>query len=182
MPLLSLMTLAFDMFVSSFIDGTPWKDEVGKLSRMSKITKQQIVDFANKYFGDNYAVIYKNKGQDSTIKKMEKPTITPIVMNRDSSSLFLRSIQNSKVTPIEPVFLDFNKDMQKLAAKSNIQVLYKKNPTNDLFTLMYVFDMLHLSGIVMHFLIRSIYSPSLCNALFIVFVYQFQLAKIVQFL
>ncbi len=130
-----------DMFVSSFIDGTPWKDEVDKLSRMSKITKQQIVDFANKYFGDNYAVIYKNKGQDSTIKKMEKPTITPIVMNRDSSSLFLRSIQNSKVTPIEPVFLDFNKDMQKLAAKSNIQVLYKKNPTNDLFTLMYVFDM-----------------------------------------
>ena len=47
-----------DMFVSSFIDGVDWKDEVASLDRMSKVTKQQIVDFAYKYFGDNYALIY----------------------------------------------------------------------------------------------------------------------------
>ena len=32
-----------DMFVSSFIDGVDWKDEVASLDRMSKVTKQQIV-------------------------------------------------------------------------------------------------------------------------------------------
>ena len=51
-----------DMFVSAFINGTEWKDEVEALDRMSKITKQQIVDFANKYFGDNYALVYKKQG------------------------------------------------------------------------------------------------------------------------
>ncbi|RHJ78520.1 pitrilysin family protein [Parabacteroides sp. AM08-6] len=130
-----------DMFVSSFIDGVDWKDEVASLDRMSKITKQQIVDFANKYFGDNYALIYKREGKDPDEKKIEKPAITPIVMNRDSSSLFLKEIQASQVAPIEPVFLDFNKDMQKLEAQSGIDVLYKKNETNDIFNLMYVFDM-----------------------------------------
>ena len=30
-------------------------------------------------------------------------------MNRDSSSLFLKEIQASKVAPIEPVFLDYSK-------------------------------------------------------------------------
>lgn len=130
-----------DMFVSSFIDGTDWKDEVEQLDRMSKVTKQQIVDFANKYFGDNYALIYKRQGKDPNEKKMEKPAITPIVMNRDSSSAFLKEIQMAKVNPIEPVFLDFDKDLQKLTAKSDIPVLYKKNTSNDLFTLMYVFEM-----------------------------------------
>lgn len=85
-----------DMFVSSFIDGVDWKDEVASLDRMSKVTKQQIVDFANKYFGDNYALIYKRQGKDPNEKKIDKPKITPIVMNRDSSSLFLKEIQASK--------------------------------------------------------------------------------------
>ena len=58
-----------DMFVSSFIDGVDWKDEVASLDRMSKVTKQQIVDFANKYFGDNYALIYKDKVKTRTKRR-----------------------------------------------------------------------------------------------------------------
>lgn len=130
-----------DMFVSSFINGVDWKDEVAQLDRMSKITKPQIVEFANKYFGDNYAVVYKREGKDPNEKKIDKPKITPIVMNRDSTSAFLKEIQAAKVTPIEPVFLDYDKDLQKLTAKSDIPVLYKQNATNDIFSLMYVFDM-----------------------------------------
>ena len=52
-----------DMFVSAFINGVDWKDEVAQLERLSKVTKQQIVDFANKYFGDNYALIYKERAR-----------------------------------------------------------------------------------------------------------------------
>ena len=130
-----------DMFVSSFIDGVDWKDEVASLDRMSKVTKQQIVDFANKYFGDNYALIYKRQGKDPNEKKMPKPEITPIVMNRDTASTFLKEIQASVVTPIEPVFLDYSKDLTQLKAKSDIPVLYKQNTTNDIFQLIYLFDM-----------------------------------------
>ena len=131
-----------DMFVNAFINGVDWKDEVAQIDRMSKITKQQIVDFANKYFGnDNYALVYKREGKDPNEKKIDKPQITPIVMNRDSSSAFLKEIQASEVAPIEPVFLDYDKDIQKLTAKSDIPVLYRQNTTNDLFSLIYVFNM-----------------------------------------
>ena len=109
---------------------------------MSKLTKQNIVDFANKYLKDNnYAVIYKKQGKDPNEKKMSKPAITPIVMNRDTASSFLKEIQASTVQPIEPVFLDFSKDLSLLKAKSDIPVIYKQNDTNDLFQLMYLFDM-----------------------------------------
>lgn len=128
-------------FVSSFINGTDWAKEVTRIDRLSKITKKQVMDFANSKFKNNYAVVYKRIGKDPTELKIEKPQITPIVTNRDVSSQFLREIQASEVTPIEPVFLDFDKDMEILKAKSNIPVLYKQNVTNGIFSIAYVFEM-----------------------------------------
>ena len=131
-----------DMFVSSFINGTDWKDEVTAIDRMAKLTKEDIVAFANKYLKeDNYAAIYKKQGKDPNEKKMTKPEITPIISNRDVASPFLAEVQESAVQPIEPVFLDFKKDLNQLTAKSDIPILYKQNVTNDLFQLIYVFDM-----------------------------------------
>ena len=72
---------------------------------------------------------------------MTKPEITPIITNRDVASPFLVEVQESAVKPIEPVFLDYQKDMSQLKAKSDIPVLYKQNVANDLFQLIYVFDM-----------------------------------------
>lgn len=131
-----------DWFVQSFINGSQWADEVTALDRMAKLTKQDIVDFANKYLkDDNYAIIYKRQGKDPNEKKIEKPQITPIVMNRDTVSAFLKEIQASTVQPIEPVFLDFSKDLTQLKAKDDIPVIYRHNSTNDLFELIYLFDM-----------------------------------------
>ena len=131
-----------DMFVQSFVNGSDWADEVTALDRMSRLTKNDIVAFANKYLKDNnYAIIYKKQGKDPNEKKMSKPEITPIVMNRDTVSAFLKEIQASTVQPIEPVFLDYSKDLAQLKAKSDIPVLYKQNTTNDLFQLIYLFDM-----------------------------------------
>lgn len=72
---------------------------------------------------------------------MTKPEITPIITNRDVASPFLVEVQESAVKPIEPVFLDYQKDMSQLKAKSDIPILYKQNVANDLFQLIYVFDM-----------------------------------------
>lgn len=130
-----------DMFVEAFIHGVDWKDEVTSLDRMSKITKDEIVSFANTYFNDNYAVIYKKQGKDPNEKKIDKPSITPIFTNRDTTSAFLKEIQNTVVTPIEPVFLDYSKDLTQTKTSTNIPVLYKQNEVNDVFQLIYLFDM-----------------------------------------
>ena len=129
-------------FANAFQAGIEWKDYVGRLDRMKKITKQQIVDFANKYFGNNnYAVIYKKVGKDPNEKKIEKPEITPINANRDAESAFFVEIKNTTVKPIEPVFLDFNKDLNVTDIKKDLPLLYKKNVENELFQLNYLFDM-----------------------------------------
>ena len=38
-----------DIFVNSFINGTNWEDEVTAIDRMAKLTKEDIVAFADKY-------------------------------------------------------------------------------------------------------------------------------------
>ncbi len=131
-----------DMMLSTFVNGIDWADEVTAIDRISKITKADIVAFANQYLKDtNYAVIYKLQGKDLNEVKISKPTITPIVMNRDAVSPFLKEVQLSQVSPIEPVFLDFKKDLSQLQAKANIPVLYKQNTDNSLFELCYIFEM-----------------------------------------
>ena len=134
-----------DWFVQSFVNGTDWANEASSLNRLAQITKQQVVDLANKYLrDDNYAVIYKRQGKDPNEKKIDKPHITPIAMNRDTASAFLRQIQieAANAAPIEPVFLDYTKDLTQLTAKNGtIPVLYKQNEENDIFQLVYYFDM-----------------------------------------
>ena len=134
-----------DWFVQSFVNGTDWANEASSLNRLAQITKQQVVDLANKYLrDDNYAVIYKRQGKDPNEKKIDKPQITPIAMNRDTASAFLRQIQTeaANAAPIEPVFLDYAKDLTQLTAKNGaLPVLYKQNEENDIFQLVYYFDM-----------------------------------------
>ncbi len=124
--------------LNAWVTGESWADAVTSLDRQSKLTKEDIVAFANKYFNDNYVVVYKR--EDKNIKKIDKPQITAIATNRNEESEYLKSVKAIQTTPIEPVFIDYDKDLSKGAAK-NVPLLYKQNTENDLFELNFVLDM-----------------------------------------
>ena len=129
-----------DMFVQSFINGTDWADEVAWLDNLSKVTKQDVIDWANKYLGENnYAVVYKRLGEDKNVQKVSAPKITPIKANRDAQSVFLTEIQESEVVPIEPVFVDYDQQMKKFQA-NGLDVLYAENDVNDIADVTYRFN------------------------------------------
>ena len=123
-------------YVDAFICGIDWKDAAGEIDRLCSVTKEDVIAFANQYLGDdNYAVIYKRTGVDNDVKKIAAPKITPIVSNRDAVSDFVKTIQETEVKPIEPVFVDFSRDMSKFELAKGAEVLYKQNKINDIFTL-----------------------------------------------
>lgn len=129
-----------DMFVDAFIDEIDWAQEVGKIDRISKISKQELVDFANRFFTNGYVTVFKRQGIDSLQKKIDKPAITPIPANRDMMSQFVEDIQNAKVKPIQPKFVDFKKDLTFSETKSKLPLLYVQNQENGLFELNFRFD------------------------------------------
>ena len=132
-----------NQFMRAFINGKKWEQEVGYLNRISKMTKQQIVDFANRFFTNGYATIFKTQGVDSTQKKIDKPAITPIQANRDQKSAFVKAIQESEVEPIQPVFVDFSKDLTITETKKKLPLYYKKNVDDGLFNLVFRYEFGH---------------------------------------
>lgn len=131
---------AAQILLFSFVNGMNWEDQVNRIDFQSKLTKQDIVDFCNNYFKDNYVAVYKREGTPDD-KKIEKPQITPIPTNRDAESEFLAKIKTREVQPIEPIFLDYSKDLSVTKVKKDIPLLYKQNTTNPIFSLYYVFEM-----------------------------------------
>lgn len=129
-------------FVDSFIYGHDWSDDVHRLDRMAAVTKQDVMEWAGKYLGENnYAVVYKHVGANPMNKKIDAPEITPIATNRDKQSDFLSEIASSEVKPIEPVFVNYAKDMSKFKAMpQKLEGLYKLNTDNDIATLSFRFD------------------------------------------
>jgi predicted Zn-dependent peptidase len=129
-------------FVESFINETKWQYEINMMERLSKITKQDIMKFAEDNFKDNnYVVVFKRVGEDKNVEKVDKPQITPIEVNRDDQSPFVKTILSSVPSEIQPQFIDYNKDILKSNLQSNIPLLYSQNTENDLFDLYYSFDM-----------------------------------------
>jgi predicted Zn-dependent peptidase len=121
--------------------GEKWNTEVGYIEQMSRISKKELVDFANKLLGDNnYVLLYKRKGEDKNIVKVEKPPITPVETNAGKQSAFVKEITSTPLPTIKPVWIDYTKDLQR-GKVGNADVLYVQNKDNDLFRLYYRFDM-----------------------------------------
>lgn len=122
-----------------FSKGDNWKGVVSSNDDMAKISKEEIMKVANKYLGDNYVVLYKRKGEDKSIVKVDKPAITPVETNAGKESPFVLAIAKMPVSEIKPQWLDFDKDITK--GKAGIaDILYVQNKENDLFNLYYRFD------------------------------------------
>ena len=125
----------------AFVEHRNWQDVCNEIDELSKITKKDIVDFANRLFKDNnYVIVNKLKGEPEPILKVSKPPITPIEVGRDNESAFLKEIKSRQVKPIEPDFLDFGKDLQKGKAANGAEILYVQNKENATFNLVYRFD------------------------------------------
>ncbi|MEJ5145292.1 M16 family metallopeptidase [Sphingobacterium sp. MYb388] len=129
-----------EQLMSTFTSELDWANELAYTDRLSKITKKDIVNFANKYLSDvNYVTILKEKGQDMNVAKVEKPAITPITVNRNVQSAFLKQINEMPEQDIKPKWINFEQDLSK-SNLQDLELLAVQNKNNELFSLTYHFD------------------------------------------
>ncbi|MBO3271517.1 M16 family metallopeptidase [Hymenobacter defluvii] len=128
-------------FVAAFIARQDWKDYLKQFDDFAKIKKEDVVRVANQYYQNNYVVVYKRTGQDKTTEKVVKPAITPVPVNRDAASDFYKQVTAMQSPELQPVFVDYKKDIQEVKLSSGVPVFYTRNAENNLFNLYYVLDM-----------------------------------------
>ncbi|MCB9252772.1 MAG: insulinase family protein [Flavobacteriales bacterium] len=123
-----------------FVLGVNYQYALKLDEEMLSFSKDDLMNFAKKYYSNDYVVCYKHKGKDTTIQKIDKPLISKVEVNRDAVSPFVDNILKAESKKLQPRYLDFNKDLTKLKLKNGVEAFYVKNEINGLFTLYYVLE------------------------------------------
>ncbi|MBS1662846.1 MAG: insulinase family protein [Bacteroidetes bacterium] len=114
--------------------------DVAELDEQATVSKAELVAVANKYLKNNYVLLYKRKGEDKNIVKVDKPPITPVETNAGKQSPFVKQVESMTVAPVSPQWLDFQSGIAR--GKAGIaDVLYVPNKDNELFHLYYRLEM-----------------------------------------
>jgi len=121
----------------SFLSGKSWNYDLQYFPRLEKVTKDDIIRAAKKYFTDSYVVVHKKNGK-ADIESIEKPKIDPIEMNASAQSDFAKQILEIKNEPLQPQFLKENEHYLK-SSKNGIDFVTVENPVNNVFSLTWHF-------------------------------------------
>ncbi|WP_418650262.1 M16 family metallopeptidase [Tenacibaculum aestuariivivum] len=134
-------TALANAYLNAFIHHQNWGYQVQFLEDLKKISKQELVKFANQFYQNNYVVTYKRKGEDKNIVKVSNPGITPINLNRGQNSAFFIEFNKQKSAPLKPKFINYKTAIKEVKTNNGITVSYVENENNDLFDLNFIFDM-----------------------------------------
>lgn len=134
------MNMAFVLH-DQFVSGKSWAEYLAGVETMSRITKSDVMAFAKKWFGGHYTTVYKLSAEDKDIPKVEKPEIQPVEVNRNDQSPFISQVLSMNVPDIQPVFLDYSKDLRQSLLQEGLPVWSVRNTINGLFECYIVLDM-----------------------------------------
>lgn len=124
---------------NAFIQKQSWEEVLGEIDQLRQITKQELMQFANNFYQNNYVVVFKEKGENNKLIRVENPGITPIVLNRTDQSLFYKEFSQIPEKEIKPVFLDY-KALIKVKELEHTPFYFIKNTTNELAGLYFIYD------------------------------------------
>ncbi len=124
-----------------FIHNLKWEDELNHIDELAKLTKQDLIKFANENYKENYVIIYKNQGPNPDVVKVDKPEITAVSLNRDESSEFYKEFMKTGSPRLTPQFLDYKNLIASTNITNNVKLDYIQNKENELFNFSYIFDM-----------------------------------------
>ena len=123
------------LLMSIILDNKPWEDIKSYPQKINSVTKDQIVEVANKYFNDNYLILRSDKGQHDKVK-LEKPPFKPVApKNTEAKSEYANALDKIVPNKVRPRFVDFGKDVVFEDIGENLHFYYVKNPVNTIFSM-----------------------------------------------
>lgn len=124
----------------SYIKGRTWEEELNEMDEYASFTKDDVVNFANEFFKENYVVVNKEKGVNDKLIRVENPGITPVKINRDTQSEFLKEILADKTEDIKPEFIDYQKEIVT-DERNGKKLSFVKNKYNDIAQMHFIFPL-----------------------------------------
>ncbi len=121
----------------AYIHRQAWDDAVQDITRLSAVTKEDVIRVANTYLNDTYVSAQLINGK-SKVVQVEKPQIDAIPLNSGAESEFARKILGMSYEAIPPYFIKQGRDYRKTHI-NGITYYTTRNPINNLFTITWTF-------------------------------------------
>lgn len=124
--------------VQCFGEGTSWEDFLNYNTLIDKVTKEDVIRVANKYFTENYFAIHSKTGFP---KKdiLQKPGFKPVVTDQKEESAYAKKFNSTISTSGTPKFLSFDKDANMLKINESDKLYVVPNKVNDIFSLRMIY-------------------------------------------
>jgi predicted Zn-dependent peptidase len=127
------------VLIRLFSQGKTWADYQDELKRADLLTKDDVVNVANTYFGDDYLYVRKKTGRYGK-NKLAKPDFAPILpKHTDATSEYGKWLEKIPVQEEKPRFVDFKKDVQTISLSDYATLYVTPNPVNHIFTFKIVY-------------------------------------------
>jgi predicted Zn-dependent peptidase len=124
---------------SAFIDHRPWEQVVGRLARLRRVTREEIISAANRYLTDDRIVVYRQRGEHKP-PAIPKPVITPVELDPSRRSPFASELLATPAAPLEPQRLRAGQDYQRHTIPAG-PLYWAPNRRSDLFDLTYQWEL-----------------------------------------
>ena len=130
-----------DLMMELFSQNTSMDDFQKHSEKIEMLTKEDVINAANKYFGDNYLYISKKTGSYPK-DEISKPDFAPIPMNHDNkNSQYALNLDASAPQELPTVeIIDFEKVTNKIKINDLVTLYVTPNKVNDLFNLSVVYE------------------------------------------
>ncbi len=128
-------------FQNLFASYSTLKETEQELDRLEKMTKSELTDIANKYFGQDQLQVTKTLGRYPNTS-LPKPPYTPVTgTSANVTSLFAKQLQTLPYRQREIRTLNLNQDKDTLALseRPRTTLYYTHCPYNDLFQLTLIY-------------------------------------------
>ncbi|MBI3233399.1 MAG: insulinase family protein [Bacteroidetes bacterium] len=132
-----------DMILDAFTTDFDWAKYLEEFDVIQSLGKKDVMEFASKFLNKKPVIIYKRKGEDKNIEKVEKPEITPVDVegNRDARSPFAKAIDNKTSENISPKYINYKKEISINEVKKGLTIYHVLNNDNKLYQLNMVWNM-----------------------------------------
>ncbi|WP_124640088.1 M16 family metallopeptidase [Amniculibacterium aquaticum] len=122
----------------TYIKGRTWEDELNEIPQYESISHQEIVEFAHRFFKNNFVEVHKEKATNDQLIRVDNPGITPVKINREGKSDFAKKIATFKTEIAKPEYIDYQKaiEEEEIAGK---KFSFVQNQYNRIAQLHYIF-------------------------------------------
>jgi predicted Zn-dependent peptidase len=129
------------MMISAFTEQRGWPDVINYPDKIERITKEDVVKAAQKYYGPDYMVFYSETGFPKKPEAL-KPPFEPIPsVNTDQRSKYAQAIESMTIPEAAPEFIEYgppgnpSNEVTVVDLNPLAHLYYVDNTVNDLFNL-----------------------------------------------